>query len=88
MSAKAIPFLRSQKILIFRNNLLIPSPNQLLMSAVSSLNEGRIAVVTNVGWECGGRDSVVARFWCADERRSLRTAKSCGPDAPLLASSS
>jgi hypothetical protein len=29
--------------------------------AVSSLNEGRIAIVTDVGMGCGGRGSVVAQ---------------------------
>jgi hypothetical protein len=41
--------------------------------------EGRFAIVTNVGAGCGGR------FGGADERRVRRTAKSCGPDAPTLA---
>jgi hypothetical protein len=41
--------------------------------------KGRIAIVTNVGLGCGGRR-------CAfDEQRVMRTAKSCGPDAPMLA---
>jgi hypothetical protein len=58
--------------------------------------EGTLAIVTDVGAGCGGRGSVVARFFRADERRLcpakpfggdgwLRTAKSCGPDAPMLA---
>ena len=43
--------------------------------------KGRFAIVTNVGAGCGGRE-------CADdEQRRSRTAKSCGPDAPVLASS-
>ncbi len=44
-------------------------------------NEGRLAIVTNVAVRCGGRGRAF------DERRGLRTAKSCGPDAPTLASS-
>ena len=48
---------------------------------VSSHSKGRFAIVTNVGMRCGGRDR---RF---DESAALRTAKSCGPDAPTLASS-
>ena len=44
--------------------------------------EGALAIVTDVGAGSGGRG-------CAfDERRVRRTAKSCGPDAPLLVSSS
>src|ERR1700761_9065664 len=42
---------------------------------------GALAIVTNVGTGCDGRG-------CAfDERRGSRTAKSCGLDAPTLASS-
>ena len=40
-----------------------------------------------LGAECGGRDGVVARFWRARRATTMRTAKSCGPDAPTLASS-
>ena len=43
--------------------------------------EGRFAIVTSVG-----RDAVDADA-PNDERRRSRTAKSCGPDAPVLASS-
>jgi hypothetical protein len=38
-----------------------------------------LAIVTNVG-----RDAVDA-LAAQDERRKKRTAKSCGPDAPMLA---
>jgi hypothetical protein len=39
--------------------------------------EGTLAIVTDVGAGSGGRG-------CAfDERRLMRTAKSCGPDAPM-----
>src|SRR5450755_2985203 len=49
--------------------------------APSHPNEGRLAIVTNVVMRCGGR---LAR----DRRaRARRTAKTCGPDAPTLASS-
>jgi hypothetical protein len=42
-----------------------------------ALEEGRFAIVTNVGAGSGGRG-------CAfDEQRVKRTAKSCGPDAPM-----
>jgi hypothetical protein len=40
-----------------------------------------LAIVTNVGSGCGGRGRAF------DEQRWTRTAKSCGPDAPALASS-
>jgi hypothetical protein len=44
-------------------------------------HEGALAIVTNVGMGCGGRGRAF------DEQRVMRTAKSCGPDAPMLASS-
>jgi hypothetical protein len=49
---------------------------------VPSHSEGRFAIVTDVGAGCGGR---VGAF---DEQRLMRTAKSYGPDASTLASSS
>jgi hypothetical protein len=49
--------------------------------AVPSHSEGRFAIVTNAG-----RDAVDANH-ATDESVCLRTAKSCGPDAPTLASS-
>src|SRR5216683_2094742 len=63
--------------------------------------EGRIAIVTNAGWDAvdaaafcarwdrrAGSSGLVSDQQHADERRFSRTAKSCGPDAPTLASSS
>ena len=44
--------------------------------------EGRLAIVTNAGRDAVDVDSAF------DEWRLKRTAKSCGPDAPTLASSS
>jgi hypothetical protein len=61
---------------------LIPTPNQRQHPEHPVPQEGRFAVVTNVG--CGMRWTLWRR---ADERRMRRTAKSCGPDAPTLASS-
>jgi hypothetical protein len=51
-----------------------------LMAHLTRLR-GRLAIVTNVAVRCGGRK--------ARERRAcaVRTAKACGPDAPVLASS-
>src|SRR5438045_5233266 len=58
------------------------SPKQITsLVAPSRPTEGRIAIVTNAG-----RDAVDARV-SLDERTLKRTAKSCGPDAPTLASS-
>jgi hypothetical protein len=37
----------------------LKSQINLIDSAVSSLNEGRLAIVTDVGMGCGGRDNVV-----------------------------
>ncbi len=58
-------------------------------------------IVTNVGMGCGGRGSVlratgfagrasrlVSDYQASGRETMLRTAKSCGPDAPTLASSS
>ena len=60
----------------------LDSPNQMYRWCVPSRQEGRFAIVTNAG-----RDAVDAAV-SNDERCWLRTAKSCGPDAPTLASSS
>ncbi len=61
--------------------------------------EGRIMIVTKRGVECGGRGSVLramrlqGRFRPVSDHQACgremlqRTAKSCGPDAPTLASS-
>jgi hypothetical protein len=65
-----------------KNILLRSSPKSLLKLAPSCPAEGRLAIVTNVGAGCGGRGCAL------DEWRLRRTAKSCGPDAPTLASSS
>ena len=53
----------------------------MIISRAVPPTEGRIAIVTNVGAGCGGR------VGAADERRAMRTAKSCGPDPPTLGSS-
>src|SRR5713101_1061039 len=75
-------------------------PNHLYHSRHSTPQEGRIMIVTDVGAGCGGRGSVLRAtgsqggFLGTCERSTargremlLRTAKSCGPDAPTLASS-
>jgi hypothetical protein len=46
-----------------------------------SPDERGVAHVTNARVRCGGRESCDGRAWL------MRTAKSCGPDAPVLASS-
>jgi hypothetical protein len=51
------------------------------ISSPSRSSEGRFAIVTDAG-----RDAVDARS-AKDESAFLRTEKSCGPDAPVLASS-
>ena len=66
----------SQKIFRFAAD-----PNQIHNSRHPVPTEGRFAIVTDVG-----RDAVDAGG-AADESANLRTAKSCGPDAPTLASS-
>jgi hypothetical protein len=70
-------------------------------SAIPSHTEGRFAIVTDVGhgmrWTrqhfardgiAGQVERLVSDHRHADERCCSRTAKSCGPDAPTLASSS
>src|SRR5256714_15602619 len=52
-----------------------------IITAPSRPTEGRLAIVTNAG-----RDAVDADG-AADEQHVRRTAKSCGSDAPTLASS-
>ena len=61
---------------------LRPDPNQSHILRCLAPLEGRIAIVTNAG-----RDAVDAGS-ASDEGAGSRTAKSCGPDAPTLASSS
>ena len=53
----------------------------MISSSRSAPNEGRIAIVTNVGRNAVDGDGPV------DERHYPRTAKSCGPVAPTLATS-
>src|ERR1700716_2001457 len=74
-------------------------PKSHLQPSPSRPTEGRIAIVTDAGWDavdatafCARRDRRANRKIC--ERSTargremlLRTAKSCGPDAPTLASS-
>src|ERR1700749_2881574 len=65
-----------------RKIFLFPfDPNHRLIPAVPS-HKGAARDRHERGTGCGGRG-------CADdEQRVMRTAKSCGPDAPALASSS
>jgi hypothetical protein len=74
-SPKVCPPLRTK---IFR---LPRRANQCSFSARLTADEGRVAIVTNVAVRCGGREA------CARRKRVTRTAKSCGPDAAVLASS-
>jgi hypothetical protein len=61
----------------FQKLFLTPDPNQMLIPCHPVPREGTLAIVTDVGMGCGGRR-------CAfDEWRVTRTAKSCGPDAPM-----
>ena len=68
---------------ICRNPSVLPlPPNQPQISRCPVLTKGRFAIVTNVG--SGMR-------WtrqCRKTSDTTRTAKSCGPDAPTLASRS
>jgi len=71
---------------------LNPSGKSKLKCPPSRPKEGRIAIVTDVGAGCGGRDSVGAQVdrragrrsvsgsWRARRTALMRTAKPCGPD--------
>jgi hypothetical protein len=79
LTGKSLNFLSSP---LCENIPLRRTPKSLLYPPPSRPTEGRLAIVTDAG-----RDAVDAG--CAsDEGADLRTAKSCGPDAPTLASSS
>jgi hypothetical protein len=70
----------NKNILIFRNS------KSVYIRGIPRSQEGRFAVVTDVG--CGMRWTRQCR--CTRVRRRtilMRTAKSCGPDAPTLVSS-
>jgi hypothetical protein len=69
-----VPF---AKIFLFSRN-----PNHFYIFAIPSHSEGRFAIVTDVGRDAVDADAL------EDEQRVTRTAKTCGPDAPTLASSS
>ena len=56
-------------------------PKSKAKSAHLVPHEGRIAIVTDAGWDA------VDAGGASDEGAGLRTAKSCGPDASTLASS-
>src|SRR5450432_2193072 len=84
-----------------KNISVFVPPKSHLELLVSHPTEGRIAIVTDAGCGCGGRGSVLRamgsqggflgtceRSIASGREMLLRTAKSCGPDAPTLASSS
>jgi hypothetical protein len=61
----------------FQKLFLTLDPNQVLIPRHPVPREGALAIATDVGAGSGGRR-------CAfDEQRVTRTAKSCGPDAPM-----
>src|ERR1700678_3566743 len=53
-------------------------PNHIYNSRRSVPMQGRIAIVTDAGWNAGGASGAT------DERADLRTAKSCGPDPSMV----
>jgi hypothetical protein len=70
--------------------LFARDPNHIHILPVSSLNEGRIAIVTDVGWdavdaaasarnEIAGRASARERLTARRRTALKRTAKPCGP---------
>jgi hypothetical protein len=64
-----------------KNISLSPSGKSNLPLAPSRPTEGRLAIVTDAGRDAVDADGAI------DERRLMRTAKSCGPDTPTLVSS-
>jgi hypothetical protein len=61
----------------------VSRPTQISrISPPSRLSDGRFAIVTDVRWDA------VDAGGASDESGFLRTAKSCGPDAPTLVSRS
>jgi hypothetical protein len=78
LTGKSLNFLSSP---LCENIPLRDSPKSNLYPSPSRPPEGRLAIVTDAG-----RDAVDASG-AKDEGADLRTAKSCGPDAPTLASS-
>src|SRR3954451_22652586 len=64
-----------------KNISLYRKSNQSYVLRIPSRSEGRIMIVTIVGTGSGGRGMRKAR-------RMTRTVKACGPDTPLLVSSS
>jgi hypothetical protein len=61
--------------------LFSADPNHFYIRSRLAPLEGRIAIVTDAGWDA------VDAGGAKDEGADLRTAKSCGPDASTLASS-
>ena len=93
--------LLSSLISDFPKNISVPThPKSDLELFASRPTEGRIAIVTDAGWDavdaaafCARRDRRVGwrkaceRSTACGREMLQRTAKSCGPDAPTLASS-
>ena len=87
----------------FRNIAFHLTQISPIFIAIPSHSEGRFAIVTDVGTGCGGRGGGARRAALTPSSLKLRpactkpgvafgvdgsrTAKSCGPDAPTLASS-
>ena len=65
-----------------RPAVLLETPNQKHLSRVPPPQEGRIAIVTDVG------SGMRWTLRCRETGALKRTAKACGPDAPTLASRS
>ena len=66
---------------VCKNIPLLVLPKSPLYRQPSRPTQGRIAIVTDAGWDAVDADGA------SDEGADLRTAKSCGPDASTLASS-
>ncbi len=99
ISAYAERICLSSSIFGFSENIVLPVRAKSALDRRHPVpHKGRFAIVTDVGAGGGGRGSVwrarrsqgemnlVSDRSMQDERCCSRTAKSCGPDAPALAS--
>ena len=71
-----------ENISVFQNYLLAADPNHFYISEIQSHSEGRCATSTARDGDAVDADAPI------DDSARMRTAKTCGPDAPMLASSS
>jgi hypothetical protein len=82
LSGKSLRILKSLSSPRAKNIVIPFFRNMWFALTILPCQEGRLAIVTNVGWDA------VDAGGATDERACLRTAKPCGSGAPKQASSS